>query len=348
MTEGTENITAPPLKGAKEYGQVFDQNELDNIYRTILSEVHQQRTPVPSSTAERRGRALPLTIIALSIVLAFGGGYVLFDSFAERAIFSRLFPGVIPNEQLASSRLPDEIVRKIQEDATQQVINLQIELYNQQRALEFALQDDSTLAVVDNDNDETPEDVVEDIAAKIEVLKQEVEEQTALLPETPTIELAEYNLLLIQQERVNSLLDSYLNITNDIRNAIETQNVAAVQENAQQLRSFLEVFSSSESEVLRTLAQSGRNFLDTVDRYLSAVSTNRDEVAAEEAQQEAQQQIEEAQQQAQEAQQQAQQARQQVQELTQALTSQERETIGANVRRVICEDELEVCKRGIN
>ena len=143
MKENSMDKKKPQASSSQDYTHVLDQNELNDIYQSIQQKIrtqrHQQKKGdiFKSSTPNRRSRTLPLIVIFPSIIFGLISIFFLLDRFTENQIFARLFPNLEDTSETPSNVSENQVIRKIQDDAQQQIVDLQIALLNQQRTIEY-------------------------------------------------------------------------------------------------------------------------------------------------------------------------------------------------------------------
>ena len=329
-------------KSASRYNQIFSKDELEQVRTAIAKEISKQRgKSMRTSNAESNGRGMPISIIVVSLVIMLCGVYLLIDNFTEQNIFSRLFPNLSTYSGGETSALSERIVNQIRNEAVQGVVDLQVELYNQQRVLEQA--EDGSVDLPEGSESNTS------IAAQLEELSEQARGITAT-QQADVIDLNQYDSLLRQQERFNSLLDRYLLLTNRIRSASVGNNSAQVQREASQFRSFLGTLNTSESEVFRLLSNSGENLLSAVDSYLVLAEDTGTEgqlVESTDRLQVTQEQIEEQAALLADATNRLRVLENQVQEQSETVSELQNELVVSGSRFGICENELALCKQDL-
>ena len=85
---------------------------------------------------------------------------------------------------------------------------------------------------------------------------------------------SDYNTLVGEQERLDLLLNQYLSLTNDVRNAIVANNSNAVERQIGRLRNYLNTFANNEGGILQPLILSGENFIAAAEEYLEAFNAS--------------------------------------------------------------------------
>ena len=325
---------------SSDYTQVLEQSELDDIFRSIQQKIRQQRRQqsglkgdiYKSSAPRRRSRTLPLIVIIPSIILGFISAILLLDRFTDNRIFSRLFPNLENVSETPSNVNQNQVIRKIQDDAQQQIVDLQIALLNQQRTLEYVEVEQETAG-----NDANAAELqrsAADLQREQEALQEALQRQGQLESELSQIEsqaarsFSDYSALVVEQERLDLLLNQYLSLTNDIRNAIEANNPSVVEREVGRLRTFLNAFSTGEGGVLRPLILSGENFIAAAEEYIVALNSSaRVEESADPTETGDANLV----------------AR--VQELERTIEGLGSELDNIRLRKDICEDDLVLCKR---
>ncbi len=292
---------SPGASGTKDYTHAFDQAELDEIYRTIQARIRTQRSKqsslkssmLESAAPRKNSRTLPLMVIIPSILIALVSLFLLLERFTESQILSRLFPNLRDTNEAPSNVNQNQVIRRIQDEAQQQIADLQIALLNQQRTLEYVEVEQERIVVDPNDaqqqrNAEELQRSAEELQRGQEALQAAVQQQRQLESELSQLEsqaarsFSDYNALAVQQERLDLLLNQYLSLTTNIRDAMQANNSSAVEREVGRLRSYLNTFSASEGGILQPLFLSGGNFIAAADAYLEALRTSaRLEEAAE-------------------------------------------------------------------
>ncbi len=291
---------SPGASGTQGYTLAIDQAELDEIYRAIQARIRTQRSKqsslkssmLESAAPRKNSRTLPLMMIIPSTLIALVSLFLLLERFTEIQILSRLFSNLRDTSEAPSNVNKNQVIRRIQDEAQQQIADLQITLLNQQRTLEYVEVERERIVADTNDaqqqrnaeelqrNAEELQRSAEELQRGQEALQAAVQQQRQLESEFSQLEsqaarsFLDYNELAVQQERLDLLLNQYLSLTNNIRDAVQANNSGAVEREVERLRNYLNTFSASEGGILQPLFLSGGNFITTADAYLEALRTS--------------------------------------------------------------------------
>ena len=324
-----------------------DQEQRD-IRRSIEERLHlksqfshnfnrllKQKTPL------RRSYAV-IVIIALSLVAA-GIGFSLWffeNPHRSHPLIMRVFP-VLKRVSFVPSHVNQErLARKIHDESVQQIIDMQMTLINQQRTLEYVVQESrGTLSTEARSNIEIiQERLIGDVEQQTQIEARVLELISSVEPS-----LTDYSDLYREKERFNLILNQYLFITNRIQTGFKSQDIKRVERELMKLRTFVNVYSGTTHESLRLIAKTGTNFLEISDEYLNMLKEGVDSktvIIYETKLAELNQLIEE--------------MRADANSSTTTVTCEEQDSLctpaleSMQIRFEICENDLSICRGSIN